>query len=900
MTTTDENVSNLIINKLTKSQYDTATKSDTELYLTVDELINSSDVTTALGYTPADNSLSNLDSTGEDKLRNLKSYELIPEADGYSEIYQEAHSTFDSSKFTITGSLTITNGVASGFSSSNYIGINNTISSSSDIIIEGEFTYGADVSNLQILLECVSNTYPLGGPISLRPIANNQCVLRYPTGNSTYSDTQNLVLPTTLTQGNSYKFKIVVNGNSISAQIDNSTPVSASDLYRYNINSIILGCSRNHDAVFQGSSDLKQFSITVDGVPVFSGNITGTDTYTIDGVSTSIPYTLSSSNEKYVDSYYRPQVNKLLISQGYTPYYTVDEVNKNFTIPEGKLYKLAKLGNRNIGEIIASSLPIIDARVHEFDGGLINGSGSNAQFVSYVAKLYEKSEKYANVVKVGSVTDTNGVLSGFSTDNYCIIQAPSGAINSFEIVFKVTTSSDTTTTEAVIGQVYTNIHTPQISGAGEIWVGFPTPSGWQGATIISSSIYAINTTYWIKMVYDGSYNKAYYSTDGETYTLASEVSNSNGIVWDEPMKIGLDQTFSPWLGSIDLNESYININGSRFWTGMQPIAFTDELQWQAFNTNYGTCGKFVYDNVNNTVRLPKIVGFVEGAEGVKSLGNITEAGLPNITGEWDNAGGVRKASSSPGTKNMACSGAVDAGSIYESQNDSISRTNNNTYFATAYWNINASRSSAVYGRSNTVQPQSVKVMYYIVIANAVKTELEVNIDNIVTDLNSKANQSQVDTISTKVDGYPKHYIVNGRIMNTSADSSLAGYGTATVILYSSGIAEVHFGCKVETSGTSSTGWGSGINRDLLHNLDSNIPVITPITGGTIYMYSSNGNMNTSLCGYGGTSIANGQFWTIARVYQTDGAVGGYPSSTLTAGMMFYGTLYGTYTVGTEG
>ena len=44
--------------------------------------------------------------------------------------------------------------------------------------------------------------------------------------------------------------------------------------------------------------------------------------------------------------------------------------------------------------------------------------------------------------------------------------------------------------------------------------------------------------------------------------------------------------------------------------------FCTEAQWQASVSQYGVCGKFVYDSVNNTVRLPKITGFIEGAGGV--------------------------------------------------------------------------------------------------------------------------------------------------------------------------------------------------------------------------------------------------------------------------------------------
>lgn len=48
----DTNVENLIINKLTKQQFEGITPSDTELYMVTDEVISSVDVINALGYTP--------------------------------------------------------------------------------------------------------------------------------------------------------------------------------------------------------------------------------------------------------------------------------------------------------------------------------------------------------------------------------------------------------------------------------------------------------------------------------------------------------------------------------------------------------------------------------------------------------------------------------------------------------------------------------------------------------------------------------------------------------------------------------------------------------------------------------------------------------------------------------
>lgn len=158
-----------------------------------------------------------------------------------------------------------------------------------------------------------------------------------------------------------------------------------------------------------------------------------------------------------------------------------------------------------------------------------------------------------------------------------------------------------------------------------------------------------------------------------------------------------------------------------------PDLFETEANWQQSVTTYGVCGKFVYDSVNNTVRLPKITGFTEGTIDTTTLGNLTEAGLPNITGK--------------------------TGAIYSS-NDYITGALTNTthiggnYGITPstsggtkgrYVELDASNSNSIYGNSTTVQPQAIKVLYYIVIATSTKTNIEVDIDEIATDLNGKAD-----------------------------------------------------------------------------------------------------------------------------------------------------------------
>jgi len=154
--------------------------------------------------------------------------------------------------------------------------------------------------------------------------------------------------------------------------------------------------------------------------------------------------------------------------------------------------------------------------------------------------------------------------------------------------------------------------------------------------------------------------------------------------------------------------------------------FETEANWQTAVTTYGVCGKFVYDSVNNTVRLPKITGILEGTTDTTALLDLVEAGLPNITGE---VGWITGRPSAWGVK----SGAFGNSTVGSAMGGSGSASSANDI------DFDASLSNSIYGNSNTVQPQTIKVLYYIVVATSTKTDIQVDIDQIATDLNSKAD-----------------------------------------------------------------------------------------------------------------------------------------------------------------
>ena len=173
-----------------------------------------------------------------------------------------------------------------------------------------------------------------------------------------------------------------------------------------------------------------------------------------------------------------------------------------------------------------------------------------------------------------------------------------------------------------------------------------------------------------------------------------------------------------------------------------PQLYTDEAGWQQSVANYGVCGKFVFNTTNRTVRLPKITGFTEGTIDPTVLGDLTEAGLPNITGRfgaWESNNSHKIADEGPFTTTSTGGGEQNG---------------NGTWNTTT---MNLSRANPIYGNSSTVQPQSIKVLYYIVIATSTKTSIEVDIDEVMTDLNGKAdvdlsNSSVPHIVETYVNG----------------------------------------------------------------------------------------------------------------------------------------------------
>lgn len=136
------------------------------------------------------------------------------------------------------------------------------------------------------------------------------------------------------------------------------------------------------------------------------------------------------------------------------------------------------------------------------------------------------------------------------------------------------------------------------------------------------------------------------------------------------------------------------------------------------------------------------------------------------------------------------------------------------------------------------------------------------------------------------------YWTAGQIVDSATTgATAAAIGTATVHI-SNHMARIDFFFKVTNANGSSSDFDWGISATALHQLNSNIPVITPIQGG--YYYTNQGNMIEAV-GYGNiwSPTANNTHWLPARIYTTSGDLGAWPTNMLRTDGLWFGCCYGT-------
>ena len=213
--------------------------------------------------------------------------------------------------YEVVGNPTITeDGVASGFSASNYIKLpfdNTKNNFRFNFNIATDIDYDANDSTLKGAVQLYINSV---GSVQAHIVLDGEAVsvgvLSFPSTKGEffegYYELNNGIYTFALKRKNDIAYKILTLN-------DNRLPSN---------NYILRTCSKT-------SSDLNLFEVYVDGNLVYQPCL-------------KIPYTLSKTGSKIVDVAYRDRVQDLYSQNGEALYYTIDEQNQNFTLPMGEVY----------------------------------------------------------------------------------------------------------------------------------------------------------------------------------------------------------------------------------------------------------------------------------------------------------------------------------------------------------------------------------------------------------------------------------------------------------------------------------------------------------------------------------------------------------------------------------
>lgn len=269
----------------------------------------------------------------------------------------------------------------------------------------------------------------------------------------------------------------------------------------------------------------------------------------------------------------------------------------------------------------------------------------------------------SNVEYVGSVNDNLGILSGFSTTNYVYVGSSTTTFNPgsnpWEVCIKFTTGSDVTTDQYIIvsgnisnyGTVDLNLNSSKF----KLCASSNGTSGNIADHVAGTYIVLANTTYWVKMTFDGSKYVLSYSLDGENFTTDITVTNSTVAIQNRCFILGTDYAssayVSPFLGSIDLTQCYIKIAGEYWWKGIRQARINNnghiyydvadkELVDAIYDKN-GIAWMYGIDTENERVFLPRrkhgaLVGSHISADGISWYrlyedGWVEQGGFPTTT-----------------------------------------------------------------------------------------------------------------------------------------------------------------------------------------------------------------------------------------------------------------------------
>lgn len=244
---------------------------------------------------------------------------------------------------------------------------------------------------------------------------------------------------------------------------------------------------------------------------------------------------------------------------------------------------------------------------------------------------------------------------------------------------------------------------------------------------------------------DGAPSELWCGTGNGIEKLGESKSGGGLEICDIGMSLYVDETkgLRRYINGqiVDINaNTQAFLNRLKEITTLHPSLLCTEDEWQTAKTSsaFGQVGKFVFNYSGAdivSVRLPRVVN-IQGVFDLQNLGMTVSAGLPNIEGSFR---GVYT------PNETAYTGAF------------LNSTGGTQTFGTSGTNVDcavtfdASRSSEIYGNSNTVQPEAIQYPYFIQIATGSETENniinEIELNNPYSLFDSKYSDHELNNLS---------------------------------------------------------------------------------------------------------------------------------------------------------
>lgn len=337
--------------------------------------------------------------------------------------------------------------------------------------------------------------------------------------------------------------------------------------------------TRQQQQIFAGqapSDMIAAFGTTQTGTPVYSTDLSTLQTTNYQQgwqdavIADKAPFLEEMNGVMYGTTYQLAYLMQQGIAEwdSATTYYT----NSRCMGSDGNIY--TSLVDENTG-----NNPTTDDGTH----WNIDSTDINDKITNCILEAPNGVAEWSGVTPTGSLTNSQGVVSGFSESNYLTINKTPETVNSFEMEWCVTTGDLSNSYQVVTGQPI-NCTSPQLqidetenpSGSGVKSGRFCVGCGISNNTW-GNWIYSINkplayTTYWLRVLWDGTTVYFYLKTSKEVDWELQGTTQQSYVEWSDVMEIGIDSVdlgdiYKIWQGSIDLSQSYIKINGEMWWQG---------------------------------------------------------------------------------------------------------------------------------------------------------------------------------------------------------------------------------------------------------------------------------------------------------------------------------------------